>query len=49
MESGYIKMVLQEIKDAIDELQAKGFTVLYPKEVEIQHEGVKIVVPWGIQ
>lgn len=46
MESGYIKIILQEIKSAIDELQTEGFSVTYPKQVEIERDGIKIIVPW---
>jgi len=46
MESGYIQYVLDEIKEAIDKLNARGIRVGYPKEVEIELSGVKIVVPW---
>lgn len=46
MEKEYIKFVLNQIKNAVDELKSEGFGVSYPKEVEIECSGVKIIVPW---
>jgi hypothetical protein len=46
MESNYIKHVLREIRDAVVELRAEGINAEYPKQVEIECNGVRIIVPW---
>lgn len=46
MEKEYIKFVLNQIKETIDELNKDGITASYPRQVEIELSGVKIIVPW---
>jgi hypothetical protein len=46
MESEYIKFILQQIKEAIEQSQASGFNVGYPKDVTIERDGIKITIPF---
>lgn len=46
----FCKIVFNDIKDAIDGFNAEnnGLKLAYPSHIDIEHDGVKVSIPFGV-